>query len=237
MEVFVGCCSLPLPLDKYAKEFPTVEIDRIFYAIPRVDTVKRWRNIASNLIFNVKAYQGLTHPLSSPTYRRVKKPEGNADNFGHLKPTEENFMLWQKMLEIIDALDAYICLFQLPPSFIANEENMNNAKRFFANIDKHSLLAIEFRHSSWTREKISLLIDEFGLIHAVDPFKDRAVSKDINYYRLHGLGSKPYRYKYTDSDLLKLKEVVSSNHKSFVMFNNIYMLDDARRFMALYFNR
>jgi len=60
--------------------------------------------------------------------------------------------------------------------------------------------------------------------------------KEITYFRLHGIGGEEvnYKYKYTDQDLQKLKSIVEKclekSKVVYVLFNNIYMLQDAQRF-------
>ena len=60
----------------------------------------------------------------------------------------------------------------------------------------------------------------------------------IGYIRLHGLGEKEvnYKYKYTDNDLVKLYceiEEKFEGNEVYVMFNNVYMLEDAIRFKEI----
>lgn len=74
------------------------------------------------------------------------------------------------------------------------------------------------------------------LVHGVDPFVTALVHGDIAYFRLHGIGG--YRYRFTDDDLHRLvgwcRDARGANWKAvYVLFNNIAMLADARRFLAL----
>ncbi|MCS7369608.1 MAG: DUF72 domain-containing protein, partial [archaeon GBS-70-058] len=63
---------------------------------------------------------------------------------------------------------------------------------------------------------------------------------DKLYFRLHGIGGGEvnYRYKYTDEDLSKLKDMimdynVQGAYEFYVMFNNVYMVEDALKFKSL----
>ena len=74
----------------------------------------------------------------------------------------------------------------------------------------------------------------------VDIFKRDPVSEHpISYIRLHGVGKGEvnYRYKYTDEDLQKLKEktkiLEAQGKEVYVLFNNVYMAEDAKRFIEL----
>lgn len=73
------------------------------------------------------------------------------------------------------------------------------------------------------------------MIHVVDPFKLRPVYGRIRYFRLHGIGG--YRYKYTEEDLIRLKGFVEQGKDAYIMFNNIYMNEDAvvsKRLLGLF---
>ena len=59
---------------------------------------------------------------------------------------------------------------------------------------------------------------------------------DQIYWRLHGRGG--YSYRYSDQDLQQLQTMfrqhaLQSKDTAFVLFNNIWMKDDARRFQLL----
>ena len=70
---------------------------------------------------------------------------------------------------------------------------------------------------------------ELGLVHGVDPFAQQPTTKGVGYFRLHGRGG--YRYLYTDDDLKQLLETAWRRKTCYVLFNNIAMLEDARRFV------
>ncbi|MEM3922307.1 MAG: DUF72 domain-containing protein, partial [Nitrososphaerota archaeon] len=76
--------------------------------------------------------------------------------------------------------------------------------------------------------------------HIVDPFRCQPQSShQLTYFRLHGIGGKEYnyRYRYADPDLRRLGEIVEKyvreGRRVYVLFNNVYMADDAARFMSL----
>ncbi|MFN3268165.1 MAG: DUF72 domain-containing protein, partial [Zestosphaera sp.] len=73
-----------------------------------------------------------------------------------------------------------------------------------------------------------------------DPFKwFPPVTRTTSYYfRLHGIGPREvnYRYKYSAEDLRKLKNLLRSLEgvlEVYVMFNNVYMREDALKFKEL----
>lgn len=240
MEVRVGCCGLAgMSLSKYIEQFDTIEINSTFYRLPSRETAERWfRTAGKNFTFCMKAFQGITHPITSSTWKKAGKqrPAENVENYGHLKPTKENIESWNKTLEICQALHVSICVIQLPPSFICTDGNVSNALKFFKKINRPVDVAIEFRHRSWIEklEDTKNLINKARLIHITDPLKEKPLNIGSNYYRLHGL-EKMYKYNYTDDDLRKLKKSIFDikSKIAYVMFNNLSMREDALKFKKI----
>lgn len=242
MQVRVGCCGLAgLSLSKYAELFDTIEINSTFYKLPKRETAERWyESTKGKIAFCMKAFQGITHTIESPTWKRVgiQKPKSMVENYGHLKPTKENAESWEKTLEMCMAMHAGVCVIQLPPSFMCTDAAVADALKFFKMVRRPVDIAIEFRHRSWTDnvELTKILIKNADLIHITDPLKDKPLSrKKICYYRLHGLGKQLYRYNYTYEDLINLKNIILDIkcEKAYVMFNNLSMRDDALRFRKM----
>lgn len=72
--------------------------------------------------------------------------------------------------------------------------------------------------------------------HATDPFRTMPVhSSPVAYFRLHGLGERMYYYQYTNDELRQLAEFVrpfaAGNRRAYVLFNNLSMFEDAKRFI------
>jgi len=88
--VRVGCCGFPVSRKRYYESFRVVEVQQTFYKLPSRETLERWRREAPpDFEFTVKAWQVVTHPPSSPTWRKAGlKPEpGKEDRYGFLRPT------------------------------------------------------------------------------------------------------------------------------------------------------
>ncbi|MGC8811988.1 MAG: DUF72 domain-containing protein [Candidatus Aenigmatarchaeota archaeon] len=243
MEVFVGCCGFPVGMKKYFQEFSLVEIQQTFYKIPEIKTLQRWREEApKDFIFTIKAFQGISHPTSSPTWRRsgIEELKKLRDKVGFLKPTKEVFDFWKKSLETCKILNSPVCLIQLPAGFKENEENKKNAKKFFSKIERKNLsIALELR--GWGEGGFKEICKKFDLISCVDPFVSQPLyfsKKKIAYFRLHGRYEKgriDYKHKYSEEELKKLKGIVEGLgvKKVFVLFNNVFMREDALRFKEL----
>ncbi|MDH5199559.1 MAG: DUF72 domain-containing protein [Candidatus Bathyarchaeota archaeon] len=240
--IHTGCCGLAgMGLSRYAELFSVVELQSTFYRLPTIATARGWRSkVPQGFRFTLKAFQGVTHPVSSPTWRRAgrQKPVDNVGNYGHLRPTEENFECWRRTMEICGVLDARLCVIQLPPSFTCCEENIGNLMDFLGSVDRPVSVGVELRHRSWDEEpsKVENMLKGVGALHVVDPLvKAPAYKGDACHYRLHGLGKRLYSYRYTDEDLSRLKEIVLGGEarEAYVMFNNVSMKDDCLRFQRL----
>ena len=236
----VGCCGFAKGKSIYFRTFKLVEIQQTFYRLPKLGTVRKWREESPpDFEFSVKAFQGISHPVKSPTWRRSNVVLTGREKYGNLQPSEDVFKAWERTLEICDELRAKVCLIQLPKSFRDTPINIENAKQFFSSIEKGKLdIAIELR--GWHDINIKRLCEEFDLIDCRDPFASMPAyvnKKGIAYLRLHGSppGTRMYRYSYTDADLLKLKEKIENlNAKcTYVLFNNVTMFDDAERFKKI----
>ena len=197
----IGCCGFPVGMKKYFESFNVVELQKTFYKFPKIETVKKWRKIApKNFEFTLKANQIITHPLSSPTYRKMKKKPGNA---GFFKNVKEVFDTYKSTKEIGKILNTKIILFQCPASFKPTKENIENMYNFFNSVSKDFVFTWEPR-GKWDESTVKEICSELNLIHCVDPFKNNQVYGDFSYFRLHGIGG--YRYKYSDDELKRLKK-------------------------------
>ncbi|MCM8780455.1 MAG: DUF72 domain-containing protein, partial [Candidatus Omnitrophica bacterium] len=104
-------------------------------------------------------------------------------------------------------------------------------KKFFKAIKrKDYLFFFEPRGNEWHNQIIKRTCQDLGLIHCVDPFKNKPAYGKIRYYRLHGING--YNYKFKDKDLIWLLNFINTESKiyTYVMFNNVYMFEDALRF-------
>ncbi len=244
MKVYVGCCGFAKSMKVYFETYDTVEIQKTFYRLPRESTLEKWRESAHpSFIFNLKVFQGITHDVKSPTWRRsgIKNYHELSGKVGYLRPTEEVFSYWEKMLKYARILKARVLIIQLPASFKDTEENWRNAENFFAGIDRDDfLLGIELR--GWSPERVEKFCRKFVLIDVCDPMvrKPTFLEAGVAYFRLHGSyerGKINYRHRYTDEELQKLAELLTGLEEVkevFLLFNNVYMAEDALRFRKIW---
>ena len=237
--ILVGCCGWPERRDAYVAVFPVVELQHTFYQLPSERLAERWRSsVPPGFEFAIRAWQAITDRAASPTYRRLREPlAGNPERYGAFQPSPEVDVAWERTLAVARVLGASTVVCQCPASFTPSDEHVENLRRFFAAASRDGLrLVWEPRGGAWDATLVGELCAELDLVHGVDPFVTALVHGDIAYFRLHGIGG--YRYRFTDDDLHRLvgwcRDALGANWKAvYVLFNNIAMLADARRFLAL----
>lgn len=228
----VGCCGFPTAKDEYYRHFPVAEVQQTFYQPPRLSTLEKWRAEApSGFEFTLKAWQLITHPARSPTYRRLREPVEDPDAAGSFQPTDTVRAGWERTRAAAGALGAAVVLFQCPASFTATDEHLANLRRFFRTIARDALTLVWEPRGDWPGALIGELCEELDLVHGVDPFRGLPVLGGRAYFRLHGRTG--YRYRHDDSDLHRLAGWCGAYENGHVLFNNISMFEDALRFRNL----
>ena len=207
--VKVGCCGFSSGMKNYFSQFRLVEVQQTFYKMPRLETALRWRQEApADFEFTLKAWQLITHPPTSPTYRKegIKVPLGTEEHYGFFRPGDEVYKAWEETSRFAQALEAKFIVFQCPPSFRDTPENVDNMRRFFKSVkDLGFFLAWEPR-GEWRDQTIKALCLELGLVHCVDPMERKSLYGELQYFRLHG--GPRYRHQYSLEELERLKDKV-----------------------------
>jgi uncharacterized protein YecE (DUF72 family) len=236
MQVHVGCCGLQMARAKYYARFGVTEVQQTFYQPPLMKTLEGWRAGApEGFEFTMKAWQLITHTPGSPTYRRLGEPvaAGREGRYGRFQLTDEVLAAWDVTLASARALRARFVLFQCPASFTPTAENVGNLRAFFShNPEDRSGLVLGWEpRGGWPVELVRELAEELNLVYVVDPFLDEPLEQGpVRYLRLRGQ-AKSYHYTYTDEELKRL--VGWLRETTYVMFNNVPMVQDAGRFIRL----
>jgi uncharacterized protein YecE (DUF72 family) len=231
--VKVGCCGFARGMKEYFRQFRLVEVQQSFYKMPKLETALKWREEApADFEFTLKAWQLITHPATSPTYRKagVKIPPGSEERYGFFSPSDEVRKAWEETREFAQALKARVIVFQCPPSFRETPENINNIRRFFQSVKEPDFLFVWEPRGGWSELTIKALCSELGLIHCVDPFAGESLYGKPRYFRLHG--GPAYRHRYSAEELKNLKDKIAGE-ETYVLFNNLNMYHDALTFARL----
>lgn len=176
-------------LEDYAGNFPMVEVDTSFYAIPSPLTTERWvERTPEEFSFVVKAFQAMTkhkewqqyYDSETEMYRRFMDAIAPMSESGRLKAI----------------------LFQFPPYFGCTKENVTYLRATREKMGDLPL-AIEFRNKTWYTEtntpQTLALLKDLGFIHTVVdepqvgngsvPIVLRATNEAMTLVRLHGRNS------------------------------------------------
>ena len=245
MSVMTGVCTFSRKIFKLVK---AAEIQRIFYNIPRKTTVENWkRDAPDDFIFSIKVFQGLTHSKTSPTWRRFrgKISDDDMNKLGNLNVNELTEYFMDTMIEFAKILDARFLIVQTPASFDFSQNNVERAKKFFGVFEEKLLKSglktiIGWEPRGKWLDNVSVIKDILNeterVVHVVDPFFfSPAIVREDVYFRLHGKPYLNYKYQYTPEDfdflVKKVRDMMKfGGERFYIMFNNVKMLDDARRF-------
>lgn len=222
----------------YADDFPVVEVQGTFYDPPTDAAMRKWLAAAGPALeYTMKVWQLVTHPATSPTYRRMKRPLGDDAAPGYFRDSPAVREGWQRSVECAGVLCATAMLFQCPASFTPVPENIDAMRRFFERLERpRARLLWEPRGKAWIAQRslAVALCRDLELVHVVDPFVTPPEKSSSVYWRMHGPGSA--RASYGDEDLRILRRMlydVARTDSAYVMFNNLPRVGDARRFAAM----
>jgi uncharacterized protein YecE (DUF72 family) len=164
----------------YASQFPLVEVDSSYYAMPTPATAQLWAERTPNaFVMNVKAFRLFTGHQTSPAvlHRDIQQMLG-ADDTRNLyykeMPLEIRDELWRRFREALAPLQAAgklgLVHFQFPPWLLANREGHAHVQHCVERMDGHRL-SVEFRHKSWfqgAHGASTLAFErELGVVHTV----------------------------------------------------------------------
>jgi uncharacterized protein YecE (DUF72 family) len=238
MSVRTGLCGFTMSMQDYARYFPVVEVQNTFYEPPRDALMKKWLAATPpSLEYTMKVWQLVTHGSKSPTYRRMKRALSAHDEPGFFRESAKVEEGWQRSVECANVLSATAMLFQCPPSFGPDPENVRRMRRFFERIERPGArLLWEPRGAAWVAERdlaLSLSLD-LDIVYVVDPFVTPPARGRPVYWRLHGFGGA--RNSYTDEQLKELHNRLLDAEPSgpaYVLFNNLPRVGDAKRFLRI----
>jgi uncharacterized protein YecE (DUF72 family) len=166
----------------YTANFNTVELNAPFYRWPHLANVRGWvRQAPDNFRYSIKVNRIITHEKRLVRTRMLV----------------EEFCKFSEILG--EKLGCF--LFQFPPSY---RYTASRLRTITTQIDPSFRCAIEFRHSSWWRERVYDALRNRGLIFctvSAPRMPDVLIrTNDVIYVRLHG-SSRWYRHDYSDDEL------------------------------------
>jgi len=215
----------------YASQFPLVEVDSVYYALPAEQTAKAWaERTPDHFTFNVKAFSLFTqHPTpvkSLPADLREAAGKSGKERV-YLKDVGQRLAdeAWQRFLSALGPLRAAgklgAILLQFPPWFPIGKAN----KQYILDCAGRAApdrVCVEFRNRTWMtddnqRETLKFLADHQlpyvcvdepqGYPNSVPPVI--AATSDLAVVRLHGHSDhwdaktvqERFNYRYGDTEL------------------------------------
>ncbi len=226
----VGCCGFAVAQEKYFAQFDGVEIDSSFYNLPRLETAARWRAAAPpQFVFCLKAWQVITHPPTSPTYRRTRLDARDREHCGQFGFNPTVRWAWEQTFAVAQVLRAAVVVFQCPANFRPTAENVARVRRFFEKAKRGRFHLGWEPRGEWDPALIAKLCHDLELIHVVDPLvTDAAATGPIRYYRVQGA-----QRRVAKPDWRRLQQACAGRPAAYCFFNTSLRAADARRFKDL----
>jgi len=202
----------------YASEFPMVEVDSSYYAIPAPQTAHAWaERTPKNFVFNVKAFRALTgHQFQAkvlPKDMQMALGAGPGNLYYRDLPAELQGELWNLFFDAIDPLRANSKLgavhFQFAPWITAGGPPRKHVEHCVRMMEGHGLMALEFRNASWwterNRDSTLAFERERGLVNVVVdgpqgfgtsvPAVWEVTSPELAIVRMHGRNTETWAKK------------------------------------------
>lgn len=206
-------------LTYYSQHLKSVEINSTFYRKPTLKTLHKWMDeTPEDFKFIIKIPKTVSH-IKKLTDTKVDVVDFRTHISSELKEKLAGF------------------LFQLPPSFIYSDENL---EKLIETVEPNFLNVVEFRHKSWWNDEVFEILQKnhivFSGVSIPKDIPDEIVinSKKHLYYRLHGV-PQMFKSEYSEEFLNNLAEKIQNfDGESFVFFNNTFGIAGIKN--ALYLN-
>ena len=192
-------------LEYYSSVFNTVELNGTFYRTPKLTDLQKYAKVTTaNFTFSVKMSKYFSHILK-------------------MKECKQQVTDFQSLISegLENKLDCF--LFQLPPSFQYNEENL---ERLISNIPHDKKNVIELRHISWWNKEVeeAFTTANFTFCNVDYPGLKTHIITTSNsfYFRFHG-NPELFKSAYTQTELENFYNSFPKNKNQYnVYFNNTY---------------
>jgi uncharacterized protein YecE (DUF72 family) len=193
-------------LQYYASQFPTAELNGVFYRTPTPESVRSWREqTGKDFVFAWKASKFITH------WKRLSEKSVNS-----LELLEDRLSLLGEKAGPV--------LFQLPPNFQADVERLASFLKLLSRKRRYSF---EFRHPSWYAPRVLKMLSDENISLCLSDHHDAPApwkrTSDFVYVRGHGPGGR-YKGHYRPETLREWAKRIRSWKKqgcdAYVYFDN-----------------
>lgn len=198
-------------LDEYVKHFNSIELNAVFYQMPRKEQIRLWKQKAENVRSDFKFFPKITRSISH--LKRLKNAE------------QETTTYLENIYEFGAALGP--CFLQLSDNF--GPKNLPVLQSYLESLPHDFDLFVEVRHPEWYSDKVARK-DLFSLLHTL---KKGAVITDATgrrdcvhmelptphaFIRFVGNGLHSTDFKRVDEWVVRLKEWKEKGLESIYFF-------------------
>jgi len=203
----------------YASQFPLVEVDSTYYALPNPHVTALWADrTPPGFLFDVKAFRLFTgHWAEKSAFPRDLQaalgpaPAGKRGFYLKDVPAEVTDELWRRFREALDPLDGTgkmgLVLLQFPAWVLPSSKSKDQILAGKEQLRNHEV-AVEFRHRAWVDEKhradtmhflrendlAFVCVDEpQGFSSSLPPIAE--ATADVAYVRFHGRNAATWEAK------------------------------------------
>ncbi len=205
-----------------SSQFPPVEADSSYYAMPSASTAQLWaERTPAGFVFNVKVFRLFTGHQTSPAvlHKDLQAAIAASAALSRKKllyyrdmPSEMRDELWRRFIEALAPLNAAgklrAVLFQFAPWILRNREGHEHVAHCVQTLAGHTL-AVEFRNRTWLEGEhaaATLAFErELNVVHVVVdgpqgfansvPAVWEATRPDLAILRLHGRNRETWNQK------------------------------------------
>ncbi len=239
----IGCHAKHIDRKKWRfEQCQSLELSDGFHFRLKAKSVERCRDEIDRLLPDRAstiwtAWHLLTHPFGLLPVDDKLKVGGDRRGYGHFRPSPENQAVWEAVRAQCDGVGASDLLFVTPTSFTPSADNIDNFKRFVAQIrsERSALGLIWAPEGLWAREQALEVAADTGMTLAIDPLVDKnaplPAPEEGAYFQL--LGRHGLRDRYSDDDLLELIEIAEPYEELTIIFKNAQPMRDIERFLTL----
>jgi uncharacterized protein YecE (DUF72 family) len=190
----------------YASQFPTTELNGVFYRTPTEQAVESWRDqTPGDFVFAWKASKFITH------WKRLSDQSANS------------LELLESRLSLLGRKAGPV-LFQLPPQFEIDYERLES---FLKMLNGKRRYTFEFRHPSWYVPRVFRLLSDADIALCISDHADAPSpwkrTANFVYIRAHGPGGR-YKGRYKPSRLAEWTTRItrwgSRGHDVYVYLDN-----------------
>lgn len=204
-----GCSSAEQRLRFYAAQFPLVEVDSSYYAMPSATNAQLWaERTPADFVFSIKAFRLMTgHQTPRAAFPKDVQPALPASDRPNLYykdvPAELRSELWRRYREAIEPLRRAgklgVVHFQFAPWVTRTGKSREHIEHCAVEMAGYRL-AVEFRHQSWfdaehaestlswerALDLVNVIVDEPQGFKNSIPAVWIATSQHLAIVRLHG---------------------------------------------------